>query len=117
MPPPFFSKISDAHSRASATWFAATNPIGALTGLPHGVACDQPKVRELISGLVAEGAASQQAVDDAREGMAAIEAAQTLAEARLQTNGVQLQKSLLRAPYDATVVARLVDEGRVAALD
>ncbi len=36
---------------------AATNPIGALTGLPHGVACDQAKLRELISGLVAEGVA------------------------------------------------------------
>lgn len=36
---------------------AATNPIGALTRLPHGVACDQPKVRALISQLVAEGAA------------------------------------------------------------
>ncbi len=36
---------------------AATNPIGALTGLPHGVACDQAKLRQLISGLVAEGVA------------------------------------------------------------
>lgn len=36
---------------------AATNPIGALTGLPHGVACDQPAVRKVISGLVAEGVA------------------------------------------------------------
>lgn len=36
---------------------AATNPIGALTGLPHGVACDQPAVRKVISGLVAEGMA------------------------------------------------------------
>lgn len=36
---------------------AATNPVGALTGLPHGVACDQPEVRKLISGLVAEGVA------------------------------------------------------------
>jgi len=36
---------------------AATNPIGALTGLPHGVACDQPMLREVISGLVAEGVA------------------------------------------------------------
>lgn len=36
---------------------AATNPIGALTRLPHGIACDQPKVRALISRLVAEGAA------------------------------------------------------------
>ena len=36
---------------------AATNPIGALTGLPHGVACDQPAVRKVISSLVAEGVA------------------------------------------------------------
>lgn len=36
---------------------AATNPIGALTGLPHGVACDQPAVRKVISELVAEGVA------------------------------------------------------------
>ncbi|MFQ5635857.1 MAG: ketopantoate reductase family protein [Gammaproteobacteria bacterium] len=36
---------------------AATNPVGALTGLPHGVACDQPRLRVLISGLVAEGVA------------------------------------------------------------
>jgi len=36
---------------------AATNPIGALTQLPHGVACDQERVRKLISGLVAEGVA------------------------------------------------------------
>lgn len=36
---------------------AATNPVGALTRLPHGVACDQPRVRSLISGLVAEGVA------------------------------------------------------------
>ncbi|MCH8056789.1 MAG: 2-dehydropantoate 2-reductase [Proteobacteria bacterium] len=36
---------------------AATNPIGALTGLPHGVACDQPMLRKVISGLVAEGVA------------------------------------------------------------
>ena len=40
---------------------AATNPIGALTRLPHGVACDQQKVRELISGLVAEGVAVAEA--------------------------------------------------------
>lgn len=36
---------------------AATNPVGALTGLPHGVACDVPEVRKVISGLVAEGVA------------------------------------------------------------
>lgn len=36
---------------------AATNPIGALTQLPHGVACDQPQLRKLITGLVDEGKA------------------------------------------------------------
>ena len=36
---------------------AATNPIGALTRLPHGVACDQTRLRSLISLLVAEGVA------------------------------------------------------------
>jgi len=36
---------------------AATNPIGALTRLPHGVACDQTRLRHTISGLVAEGVA------------------------------------------------------------
>lgn len=41
---------------------AATNPIGALTGLPHGVACDQPGLRRLISGLAAEGVAVAQAL-------------------------------------------------------
>lgn len=41
---------------------AATNPIGAITGLPHGVACDQPRVRELISGLAAEGVAVAKAL-------------------------------------------------------
>ncbi len=40
---------------------AATNPIGALTGLPHGVACDQPRLRRVISQLVAEGVAVAEA--------------------------------------------------------
>ncbi|MGH8208591.1 MAG: ketopantoate reductase family protein, partial [Steroidobacteraceae bacterium] len=41
---------------------AATNPIGALTHLPHGVACDQKRLRKLISGLVAEGVAVSKAL-------------------------------------------------------
>lgn len=41
---------------------ASTNPIGALTHLPHGVACDQEKLRTLISGLVAEGVAVSKAL-------------------------------------------------------
>lgn len=42
---------------------AATNPIGALIGLPHGVVCDQPRLRKLISGLVAEGVAIAEALN------------------------------------------------------
>jgi 2-dehydropantoate 2-reductase len=34
---------------------AATNPIGALTGLPHGRVCERPDLRALVSGLVDEG--------------------------------------------------------------
>ena len=34
---------------------AATNPVGALTGLTHGRVCEDPALRALVSGLVAEG--------------------------------------------------------------
>jgi 2-dehydropantoate 2-reductase len=36
---------------------AASNPIGALTGLTHGRMCDDPGLRALVSALVAEGKA------------------------------------------------------------
>jgi 2-dehydropantoate 2-reductase len=36
---------------------AATNPIGALTGLTHGQVCDDPGLRRIVSGLVDEGKA------------------------------------------------------------
>jgi 2-dehydropantoate 2-reductase len=36
---------------------AATNPIGALTGLTHGRVCEQPALRALVSQLVDEGKA------------------------------------------------------------
>lgn len=36
---------------------AATNPIGALTGLTHGRVCERHDVRALVSGLVNEGKA------------------------------------------------------------
>ena len=47
---------------------AATNPVGALTGLTHGRVCEDPALRRLVSGLVNEGkavAAAQQIVLDA----------------------------------------------------
>jgi 2-dehydropantoate 2-reductase len=36
---------------------AASNPIGALTGLTHGRVCERPDLRALVSGLVQEGKA------------------------------------------------------------
>ncbi len=36
---------------------AATNPIGALTGLTHGRVCEHPGLRELVTALVDEGKA------------------------------------------------------------
>ncbi|HLK45549.1 MAG TPA: 2-dehydropantoate 2-reductase [Acidimicrobiales bacterium] len=36
---------------------AATNPLGALTGLTHGAVCEQPPLRRLASTLVEEGRA------------------------------------------------------------
>jgi 2-dehydropantoate 2-reductase len=36
---------------------AATNPVGALTGLTHGRVCEDPALRTLVSGLVDEGKA------------------------------------------------------------
>lgn len=36
---------------------AATNPIGALTGLSHGRVCEDPALRALVSALVDEGKA------------------------------------------------------------
>ena len=36
---------------------AATNPVGALTGLTHGRVCEDPPLRALVTGLVDEGKA------------------------------------------------------------
>mgnify|MGYP001576685710 CR=1 FL=1 len=36
---------------------AASNPIGALTGLTHGRVCEDEALRRLVSGLIAEGLA------------------------------------------------------------
>ena len=36
---------------------AASNPVGALTGLTHGRVCERPDLRALVSGLVDEGKA------------------------------------------------------------
>jgi 2-dehydropantoate 2-reductase len=40
---------------------AASNPIGALTGLTHGRVCELPDLRAVVSGLIAEGVAVAEA--------------------------------------------------------
>ena len=47
---------------------AATNPVGALTGLTHGRVCERPDLRALVSALVDEGkaVAAAQGIDARR---------------------------------------------------
>lgn len=56
---------------------------------------------------------SDQEVDQARQQVAALEAAEALAGSRVASVRVDLAKSLLTAPWDAVVVARRADEGQV----
>jgi 2-dehydropantoate 2-reductase len=72
-PPAAIERLADACTRAGmptsavadargpqwrkVIFNAATNPIGALTGLTHGRVCDEPHLRRLVSGLVDEGKA------------------------------------------------------------
>lgn len=84
----------------------------ALAGIDTEVALAR-LVFERRRRLIKQGAASQQVLDDAREDLRRLEAAMTLARARLASNAVEVAKSSLRAPFDAVVVARHADEGRV----
>ena len=69
--------------------------------------------KDRLAGLIAEGAASQQELDDAREGMRALAAQVELAAARVEGNEVEIGKSTLVAPFDGTITARRRDEGAV----
>jgi 2-dehydropantoate 2-reductase len=53
------SAVSDARGPQwrKVIFNAATNPLGALTGLTHGALCERPPLRRLASQLVAEGKA------------------------------------------------------------
>jgi 2-dehydropantoate 2-reductase len=42
---------------------AATNPVGALTGLTHGRVCERKDLRRLVTGLVDEGKAVAEAME------------------------------------------------------
>ncbi|MCB1772157.1 MAG: efflux RND transporter periplasmic adaptor subunit [Gammaproteobacteria bacterium] len=68
-----------------------------------------------LRGVLESGGVSRQELDEAREGRRAAVAALDLARQRVATIDVELEKSRLFAPFDGTVVERMVDEGRVLA--
>lgn len=66
-----------------------------------------------LSGVVDKGGVSQQGLDAAREAQRAARAALRLAERRIGTLDIELEKARLTAPFAATVVTRMADEGQV----
>ena len=70
---------------------------------------------ERIAQLVEDGSASEQDYDDARFSAQALAAAESTAAAQRQSAQLELEKSTLRAPYEAVVAERLVQTGAVVA--
>lgn len=70
---------------------------------------------ERIAQLVEDGSASEQDYDDARFSAQALAAAESTAAAQRQSAQLELEKSTLRAPYEAVVARRLVQIGAVVA--
>lgn len=66
-----------------------------------------------MRGIVEQGGVSRQTLDEASEAQRTATAALMLADQRIATIDVELGKTRLLAPFAATVVARVVDEGRV----
>ena len=71
---------------------------------------------ERIALLVEDGLASQQDYDDARFSAQALAAAEKTADAQRQSAQLELDKSTMRAPYEAVVAERMVQTGAVVAL-
>ena len=70
---------------------------------------------ERIARLVEAGSASEQDYDDARFAAQALSAAENTAAAQRQSAQLELEKSTLRAPYEAVVAERLAQTGAVVA--
>lgn len=68
---------------------------------------------ERIAQLTEDGSASEQDYDDARFAAQALAAAENTADAQRQSAQLELEKSTLRAPYEAVVAERLVQTGAV----
>ena len=76
----------------------------------------QAKARaERIARLVEDGSASEQDYDDARFAAQALAAAENTAAAQRQSAQLELEKSTLRAPFEAVVAERLAQTGAVVA--
>lgn len=73
------------------------------------------KTRKRIQDLQARDFASSQDRDEAIEGVNVNQAALEKADAAIRSIDVRIRKSQLRAPYDALVAARHIDEGEVIA--
>ena len=70
---------------------------------------------ERVAALVEDGSASQQDYDDARFAAQALQAAENTAAAQKQSAQLELDKSTLKAPYNAVVAERLAQTGAVVA--
>ncbi|MEM1440712.1 MAG: efflux RND transporter periplasmic adaptor subunit, partial [Verrucomicrobiota bacterium] len=71
------------------------------------------KVLKRFENLVERGGVSVQELDEAIERVEAATAGVNQTEAQLRSVEVDLEKSVLKAPYDGSVSRRLVDEGSV----
>ncbi|MEL6677740.1 MAG: efflux RND transporter periplasmic adaptor subunit, partial [Pseudomonadota bacterium] len=69
---------------------------------------------ERTQALEARGFAATQAFDEARLGLNAIDARLAEIDASLASTRIDLEKSVLRAPFNATVGTRMIDDGAVA---
>ncbi|MCC7411918.1 MAG: efflux RND transporter periplasmic adaptor subunit [Gammaproteobacteria bacterium] len=73
------------------------------------------RTRERVADALSFKGASEQEADEAGQRVAALEAAEHLAQARIDSVDVDLAKGRIVAPFAAVVTARLVDEGEVVA--
>ena len=94
--------------------FAGNAALFAVGIATQGVLATEARA-ERIARLVEDGSASEQDYDDARFSAQALAAAESTAAAQRQSAELELDKSTLRAPYEAVVAERLVQTGAVVA--
>jgi RND family efflux transporter MFP subunit len=110
-------------SAVSAGDVLATLDTAQLEARRAATAADQERVRAELElakikakrqrDLQQSGAVSEEAFDETRLRARALEAQLDSVQARLRGIDIDLEKSVLRAPYDGAVAERLVDSGAV----